>query len=87
MAAVGAEYIDLMQYGTADTVLQAGGWVSADWVEGLVLPNYFAPFVAANVTIKLAYKQFTGDGPVRLYRADSDQDRPNQVPLPQRAQS
>lgn len=85
--AAGAEHIDLMQYGTADTVLQAGGWVSADWVEGLVLPNYFAPFVAANVTIKLAYKQFTGDGPVRLYRADSDQDRPNQVPLPQRAQS
>jgi hypothetical protein len=83
----GAEYIDLMQYGTDDAVLQAGGWVSADWVEGLVLPNYFAPFVAVNVTIKLAYKQFTGDHPVRLYRADSDQDRPNQVPLPQRAQS
>jgi hypothetical protein len=85
--AAGAEYIDLMQYGTDDAVLQAGGWVSADWVEGLVLPNYFAPFVAANVTIKLAFKQFSGDGPVRLYRADSDQDRPNQVPLPQRAQS
>jgi hypothetical protein len=87
VVAAGAEYIDLMQYGTDDTVLQAGGWVSVDWVEGLVLPNYFAPFVAANVTIKLAFKQFAGDGPVRLYRADSDQDRPNQMPLPQRAQS
>jgi hypothetical protein len=85
--AAAAEYIDLMQHGTDDTVMQAGGWVSADWVDGLILPNYFAPFVAANVTIKLAYKQFSGDGPVRLYRADSDQDRPNQVPLPQRAQS
>lgn len=87
VVAVGAEYIDLMQYGTDDAVLQAGGWVSADWVDGLILPNYFAPFVAANVTIKLAFKQFSGDGPICLYRADSDQDRPNLVPLPQRAQS
>jgi hypothetical protein len=87
VVAAGAEYIDLMQYGTDDLVLQAGGWVGPDWVEGLVLPNYFAPFVAANVTIKLAFKQFSGTGPVHLYRADSDQDRPNQMPLPRRMQS
>ena len=85
--AAGAEYIDLMQYGTDNAVLLAGGWISPDWVEGLMLPNYFAPFVAANVTIKLAFRRFIGSGPVRLYRADSDQDRPNLVPLPQRVQS
>ncbi len=76
-----AEYIDLMQAGTADEVLQAGGWISPDWAPGLILPNYFAPFEMRNVTIKLCYRLFAGnDNPIRLYRADSDQDRPNQPP-------
>ncbi len=82
LAQSGAEYIDLMQLGTNDGVLQTGGWISPDWVDGLILPNYFAPFVAQNITITLAYRQFTpGARPVRLYRADSDQDRPNMAPV------
>lgn len=81
----GAEYIDLMQYGSAEAVLQVGGWFSPDWTPGLILPNYFAPFVAENVSIALAFRRFgpvSADAPpVRLYRADSDQDRPNQAPV------
>lgn len=82
--AAGAEYIDLMQMGTPDEVLRAGGWISPDWAEGLILPNYFAPFEPRNITVALAWKPFGGDrGAVRFYRADSDQDRPNQAPVAQ----
>lgn len=81
LTASGAEYIDLMQLGTASEVLQAGGFVSPEWHDGLVLPNYFAPFEARNIEISLSWKQFGAPKdaatPLRLYRADSDQDRPN----------
>lgn len=87
VTAEGAEYLDLMQYGTPDAVLQAGGWLSPAWVEGLVLPNYFAPFEARNVTIKLSWKTFFPEAAApKLYRADSDQDRPNQTPIELRRQ-
>jgi hypothetical protein len=78
LQAVGAEYIDVMQLGIPDKVLQNGGFFSPDWTEGLILPNYFAPFEQRNVDISLAYKIFGPEKmPVYLYRADSDQDRPN----------
>jgi hypothetical protein len=79
----GANYMDIMQLGTAEETLRAGGWLSPDWVPGLVLPNYFAPFEPRNVEINLAYRCFGPvEKPLRLYRADSDQDRPNQAPVP-----
>ena len=36
-----------------------------DWVEGLVLPNYFAPFLAQTITISLAYRSFGPPGAAR----------------------
>ena len=87
LVADAAEYLDLMQAGTPDALLQAGGWLSPDWVEGLILPNYFAPFEARNVTINLSWKLFAPEAAApRLYRADSDQDRPNQAPVALRRQ-
>lgn len=82
----GADYIDLMQIGTPAEVLAEGGWLSPAEVPGLVLPNYFAPFERRTVTIACAWKLRAHSGlPMRLYRADSDQDRPNALPLPRRA--
>ena len=82
----GADYIDLMQIGTSAEVLAEGGWLSPAKVPGLVLPNYFAPFERRTVTIACAWKLRAHSGlPLRLYRADSDQDRPNALPLPRRA--
>jgi len=73
-----AEYIDLMQTGIDESILSAGGFVGTSSHPGLVLPNYFSPFEPCNVEIELAYKLLDGsDAPVRLFRADSDQDRPN----------
>ncbi|WP_347267868.1 hypothetical protein [Paracoccus sp. (in: a-proteobacteria)] len=89
LAAADAEYIDIMACGLPVDDLRAGGFASPDWCAGLVLPNYFAPFEARNINIALAWKRFDGasgaDG-LRLFRADSDQDRPNGPP-PRRAAS
>jgi hypothetical protein len=88
MASAHAEYMDVMQVGTPEEVLRQGGWISPEWQADLILPNYFAPFEARNIDIKLAYRQFGGaKSIVRLYRADSDQDRPNQAPVPSRVAS
>lgn len=72
-------YIDLMAWGVDMAVLSRGGFVSLDDYPDLVLPNYFSPYEARNIRIDLAVKTIRSieDLPLRLYRADSDQDRPN----------
>jgi hypothetical protein len=75
-----AEYIDLMQWGIDPALLADAGFVSVDNHPDMLLPNYFAPFEARNMQIELAVKVFDDDdAPVKLFRADSDQDRPNLV--------
>jgi len=74
----GADYIDILQTGLDADGLRAAGFVSPADHPDLILPNFFAPFVASNVTIKLAYRDFETSGrTLTLFRADSDQDRPN----------
>jgi len=73
-----AEYIDLVQTCIDDALLVAGGFLTVGRVPDLILPNYFSPFERRNVEIEFAYKVADG-APVRLFRADSDQDRPNRV--------
>lgn len=76
-----AEYIDIMGCGLDDEAMKAGGFISPDWTPDLILPNYFAPYEARNIRINLSWKRFDGGDlgqGTRLYRADSDQDRPNQ---------
>ena len=75
----GAEYLDVMQWGIDPEVLSAAGFVSVGEYPDLILPNYFAPFEQRNIVIELAVNVFTDDAPVALFRADSDQDRPNLV--------
>ena len=75
-----AEYIDVVQWGIDAAPLAEGGFVTSKFHESMVLPNYFEPFEARNVDIEFAFKVTDGDvRPVRLFRADSDQDRPNLV--------
>lgn len=76
----GADYIDLMHSGVDTMALRSAGFVSPVDHGDLTLPNFFAPFVASNVTIKLAWRDFETPGRhVTLFRADSDQDRPNLI--------
>lgn len=75
-----AEYIDLMQWGIADDVVDAGGFIGTRTHPDIVIPNYFSPFERRNVQIDLACKVNVDDDlPLHLYRADSDQDRPNTI--------
>lgn len=74
------EYMDLMYWGISAEALQAGGFVCPEDHPELVLPNYFEPFERRNVQIEIAFRVDPGLSGKRvfLYRADSDQDRPNQ---------
>jgi hypothetical protein len=79
LAFSGCEYVDLVHYGVCPEALRTGGFVAVGDYPALVLPNYFAPFVHRNVAIGIAFKsggELAGRK-VRLFRADSDQDRPN----------
>lgn len=75
-----ADYIDILAGGVDVDCLRTAGFVSPIDHPDLILPNFFNPFEARNVTVKLAYRCF--DIPERilaLFRADSDQDRPNSL--------
>jgi len=74
------EYMDLMHWGVSSEALRSGGFVSPEDHPELVLPNYFEPFERRNVEIEIAFRidPKLADKRIFLYRADSDQDRPNQ---------
>ncbi|MEM1417155.1 MAG: hypothetical protein AAGH15_19815 [Myxococcota bacterium] len=73
----GADYVDLVHHGVDGAALAAAGFVDRRAHEGLVLPIYFEPFERRNVDLTFSVKAPKGVGPVRLFRGDSDQDRPN----------
>lgn len=71
-----AEYVDVMVWGTEPPTTSSARWVDIDLAPDVVLPNYFSPFEQRTIDIQLACKS-PADVDVRLFRADSDQDRPN----------
>lgn len=75
------EYVDIMQYGMKARALAEGRFVESPGQSGLVLPNYFEPFERRRIEVKLAVKtrESISGAPIRLLRADSDQDRPNHL--------
>ncbi len=78
VVAADAEYLDLMVWGIPDEVLATGGFTISDGDSDLIVPNYFAPFERRHIRVDLAVISRGDRGvPLRLYRADSDQDRPN----------
>ena len=48
--------------------------------DGVVIPNYFEPFAKSNVEIDYMISTAAGR-PFRIVKGDSDQDRPNIVPV------
>lgn len=75
------QYIDTMHYGLERSMLIEAGFVSTSDFPDLILPNYFEPFEPKKVTVELSYlvnpKHVAHN--VVLFRADSDQDRPNTI--------
>jgi len=74
-----AEYLDLYSHGIPLVILKQSGFISREKVEGLVIPNYFEPFEQKNIDLKFAYKTVQSLPPVRLFKADGDQDRPKHL--------
>jgi hypothetical protein len=76
-----AEYLDIYQHGIPHELLAAAGFVNRREQRSLIVPNYFEPFEAANVELDFAYKCFDPAiaSRVRIFRGDTDQDRPNQL--------
>jgi hypothetical protein len=80
-----AEYIDLYHHGLSAADLEAAGFVNRRATPGLIVPNYFQPYQRQNVELDFGYRFYgPATGPVRLFRGDADQDRPNE-PLPFRS--
>jgi hypothetical protein len=74
-----AEYIDLYHHGLSAVDLEASGFVNRRATPGLIVPNYFQPYVRQNVELDYGYRFYgPATGPVRLFRGDADQDRPNE---------
>lgn len=69
-----SEYIDCLNYGIAQsTFLNLGFSLRED----VIIPNYFEPFLRANVDILIAYKSNYSNYVV--FKGDSDQDRPTKI--------
>lgn len=68
-----SEYIDCINYGIDEPVFTSMGFIKKD--DETVIPSYFEPFERRNVKISFAYKaKYNG---YVIFKADSDQDRPN----------
>ena len=72
-----AEYLDLYSHGIPSEILMQAGFINRNTVQGLIIPNYFEPFEQKNINLAFGYKTLLSHTPVRLFKADGDQDRPN----------
>lgn len=71
------EYIDFVEVGLCDAELRRAGFVNRRDFDDIIVPNYFEPFVKANVDLDYAYKSVSDDAKCVFFKADADQDRPN----------
>lgn len=72
------EYLDVYLFGFDCAHLEEAGFVNREKIEGLVVPNYFEPFIKENIEIDLTYK-VAAPNKLVFFRGDSDQDRPSAV--------
>lgn len=71
------EYADFYSYGLSEEAFERSIFRLIPADGALVLPNYFEPLDRQNTIIRFALKT---DAPAfRLFKADADQDRPNQL--------
>ena len=75
----GAEFIDLYSHGIGKAELEASGMIPHRADDPLIIPLYFEPFKQRNVGLDYGYLVPEGAN-YRVFKADSDQDRPNRLP-------
>lgn len=69
-----AEYVDFYQFGLDDEILRKSGFINREDTRNII-PNYFEPFLQENADIWVHYIMDN----TRFFKADGDQDRPNQL--------
>lgn len=74
MVDIGAEYMDILNYGIDENVFFNIGFLKLDPIGDVIIPNYFEPFERKNIRIEFAYK---ANFDYVIFKGDSDQDRPN----------
>ena len=79
VVASGAEYIDCVCWGLPEEVMIGGGFARLDIAADTIIPHYFEPFERSNVPTRAAFKAPPGKS-FLFFKADGDQDRPNQLP-------
>ena len=72
------EYMDCMAYGLNTDHIESSCFCDVKNTEELVIPNYFEPLVRANIPLDFAFKS-EAQGNFRIFKGDSDQDRPNLI--------
>lgn len=74
------EYIDLYSYGIPEKEIRKCGFTIKNSIDENIIPNYFEPFERKNKNIFFGYllkKKIKNK--VRLFKGDSDMDRPNSL--------
>ena len=74
-----AEYLDIYSHGIPSVLFEKSGFINRHKNKGLIIPNHFEPFTGNNMDLIFGYKNSFFHPPVRIFRADDDQDRPNQI--------
>jgi hypothetical protein len=68
------EYADFLLCNVPEQIMNRAGFLKKVEDSGIIIPNYFEPFVQSNVEVWYE----TSDEDMILFRADADADRPNQ---------
>lgn len=76
--ATGAEYADVYNWGIEPELFERGGFSRIDPDGPDIVPDHFEPFERRNVRLRFALKTRR---PAVVYKGDSDQDRPNRLPV------
>ena len=71
-----AEYIDFYSYGIKEKFILDAGLINRRKFKGLVIPEYFEPFVKKNINLMYGYINKT-NSKVKIFKGDGDRDRPN----------
>jgi len=73
-----SEYVDFYSYGIPNKYINKSGLRDRYKLKNkIIVPNYFEPLVKKNIDILYGFKSKKFKRIVRLFKGDSDQDRPN----------
>jgi len=73
-----ADYLDFYSFGIPKKILKISGLYIKDDFKNLIIPDHFEPFENKNIDIVIGYlSRYKNNSKIRLFKADSDTDRPN----------